>query len=71
VKPPYLGGLQGGKSPLAWGFRASKRKKMVFFASLFLAVFWHMAFIDGFLILVKELGLLINFGQWIRGFGFH
>jgi hypothetical protein len=27
-----------------------------------------MVFIDGFLILVKELGLLTNLGQWIRGF---
>jgi hypothetical protein len=29
--------------------------------------FWHMVFADGFLILVKELGLLTNPGQWIRG----
>jgi hypothetical protein len=26
-----------------------------------------MVFVDGFLILVKELGLLTNLGQWIRG----
>jgi hypothetical protein len=26
-----------------------------------------MVFVDGFLILVKELGLLANLGQWIRG----
>jgi hypothetical protein len=32
-------------------------------------VFWHMVFVDGFLILVKELGLLTNPGQWISGFG--
>jgi hypothetical protein len=30
-----------------------------------------MVFVDGFLILVKELGLLTNLGQWIRGFGCH
>jgi hypothetical protein len=27
-----------------------------------------MVFVDGFRILVKELGLLINIGQWIRYF---
>jgi hypothetical protein len=37
------------------------------FLHLFLAVFWHMVFVDGFLISVKELGLLTNPGQWIRG----
>jgi hypothetical protein len=26
-----------------------------------------MVFVDGFLILVKELWLLTNLGQWIRG----
>jgi hypothetical protein len=30
-----------------------------------------MVFVDGFLIPVKELGLLTNPGQWIRGFGCH
>jgi hypothetical protein len=30
-----------------------------------------MVFADGFLILVKELGLLTNQGQWIGGFGCH
>jgi hypothetical protein len=34
---------------------------------LFLADFQHMVFVDGFLIPVKELGLLTNLGQWIRG----
>jgi hypothetical protein len=33
----------------------------------FLVIFQHTVFIDGFLILVKELGLLNNLGQWIRG----
>jgi hypothetical protein len=35
----------------------------------FLVVFWNMVFVDGFLIPVKELELLTNVGQWIRGFG--
>jgi hypothetical protein len=34
----------------------------------FLAGFQHMIFFDGFLILVKESGLLTNLGKWIRGF---
>jgi hypothetical protein len=34
----------------------------------FLVVFRHMVFYDGFLILVKKLGLLNNLGQWIMGF---
>jgi hypothetical protein len=28
-----------------------------------------MVYVDDFLILAKELGLLTNLGQWIRGFG--
>jgi hypothetical protein len=32
----------------------------------FFVVFQHMVFVDGFLIPVKELGLLTNPGQWIR-----
>jgi hypothetical protein len=34
---------------------------------MFLVVFWHVVFVDGFLIPVKKLGLLNNPGQWIRG----
>jgi hypothetical protein len=30
------------------------------------AVFRHMVFSDGFLFLVKELGLLTNPGHWVR-----
>jgi hypothetical protein len=33
----------------------------------FLAFFQHMVFVDSFLIPVKELGLLTNLSQWIRG----
>jgi hypothetical protein len=35
--------------------------------NMFLEVFRLTIFIDGFLIPVKELGLLTNVGQWIRG----
>jgi hypothetical protein len=55
-----------------WGFRGRSplRKKnwyvfWQFFASIFLRVFRHMVFFNGFLILVKELGLFTNLGQWI------
>ena len=34
---------------------------------LLLVAFWHMVFVDGFLILVNELGLLTDPSQWIRG----
>jgi hypothetical protein len=34
---------------------------------MFLALFRHLIFVDGFLIPVKELGLLTNPVQWIRG----
>ena len=34
--------------------------------SHFWAVFWHMFFSDGFLLSVKELGLLTNTGHWVR-----
>jgi hypothetical protein len=50
---------------------APSKKKVVFFASVFLAIFKHMVFIDGFLISVKELWLLTNPNQWIRVFLFH
>jgi hypothetical protein len=34
--------------------------------SHFWAIFWHMVFVDGFLFLIKELGLLTNPGHWVR-----
>jgi hypothetical protein len=37
-----------------------------YFASVFWPFFWHIVFANGFLILVKELGLLTNPSQWIR-----
>jgi hypothetical protein len=33
----------------------------------FFVLFWHMVFINGFLIPVKKLELLTNLSQWIRG----
>jgi hypothetical protein len=44
-------------------------KKIGSFLHLFLALFHHIVFANSFLILVKELGLLNNMGQRIRGFG--
>jgi hypothetical protein len=40
---------------------------LVVFYVRFLVVFQHMIFFDGFLTSFKELGLLTNPGQWIRG----
>jgi hypothetical protein len=39
---------------------------MSIFCVHFWGVFQHMVSIDGFLFLVKELGLLTNPGYWIR-----
>ena len=64
VKLPFYGGLQGA------GSRAHPQK-IGGFLCFFLAVFWNMVFSHGFLIVVKELGLLNNTGQWIRFFGIH
>jgi hypothetical protein len=52
-----------------WGEFGVEPPKIFFgsFLRPFLAVFQHMVFTDGFLIPVKELGLLTNPGQWIRG----
>jgi hypothetical protein len=67
LNTPHPRGLQGfeGGSP--------REKKFGLFLAVFcvccLAVFWHMVFADGFLILVKELGLLTNMGQWIMHLG--
>jgi hypothetical protein len=41
------------------------------FLCMFLVGFQQMVFVDGFPILVKELGLFTDLGQWIRGFGCH
>jgi hypothetical protein len=42
---------------------------LVVFCVRFLVVFRHMVSSNGFLILVKELRLLTNMGQCIRGLG--
>jgi hypothetical protein len=57
--PGGFGGFRGREPP--------KKKKLWHFFAFFLCFFWHMVFVDGFLIPVKELGLLTNLGQWIRG----
>jgi hypothetical protein len=45
-----------------WGREPPRKKNWFVFG-----IFFNMVFADGFLILVKELGLLTNSGQWIRG----
>jgi hypothetical protein len=52
-------GAQGGRAP---------PKNFGSFLRPFLVVFWHMVFTNGFLIIVKKLGLLTNPYQWIRSF---
>jgi hypothetical protein len=63
-------GFPEGRIPLVWGF-GGNAPEFVFsiFYVCFSMVFQHMVFVDGFLILVKELGFLTNSIQWIRGFG--
>jgi hypothetical protein len=70
VAPGMQGGLRGAIAPLCGGSR------VCIFSSFFLClldfrvhcwvVFRHMVFSDGFLFLVKELGLLTNLGHWVR-----
>jgi hypothetical protein len=60
VIPHLPGGSERGRATL-------RESSSHVFLRLYLAVFRHMVFADGFLILVKELGLLTNLGQWIRG----
>jgi hypothetical protein len=78
-----LGAQAGGGviSPPTWGFTGGRDlllhrgsleapPNFIFFGIFyvhFFTVFQHMVFVDGFLILVKELGLSTNPGQWIRG----
>jgi hypothetical protein len=64
-----LWGLGWGRGGDIKGFRGEAPETFFFgkFLRPFFAAFWHTVFIDGFLILVKELGLLTNPGQWIRG----
>jgi hypothetical protein len=42
-------------------------RRVGIFCVHFFAFFQQMVFVDGFLISVKQLGLLINMDQWIRG----
>jgi hypothetical protein len=56
----------------AWGGLRNflPRKCVTFFASFFVSIvgwfFGTWFFVDGFLFLVKELGLLTNPGHWVR-----
>jgi hypothetical protein len=64
------GGLRGGgKSPLFF-FLGKRVTFFPFFrvASIFMSIVGHGTwfFVDGFLFLVKELGLLTNPGHWVR-----
>jgi hypothetical protein len=62
------GGSQGGEAPLHGGSRETPTKKKIgVFCVLFLAIFRHMVFVDGFLNPIKKLWLLNNSSQWIRG----
>jgi hypothetical protein len=64
------GGQMGEGYPLCKDSREIPLDFFFFhFLHLVFVVFQNMVFTDGFLISVKELGLLINLGQWIRGFG--
>jgi hypothetical protein len=59
--PPNLGdhkGFEGNDPP----------KKSILYCVCFLVVFQHMVFFDGFIILVKELGLLTYPGKCIGVF---
>jgi hypothetical protein len=54
-----MGGLRGGHHPRENFFASGN-------VSHFWADFQHMVFVDGFLFLVKELGLLTNPNHWVR-----
>jgi hypothetical protein len=60
----------GGTNPsLPHGFRGKTKNQFFLgvFCFRFLAIFRDMVFTNGFLISVKELGLLTNPGEWTRG----
>jgi hypothetical protein len=63
-----VGGCRGVGAPGFW-WRIPQEFFFCEFLHLFLMVFPHMVFIDGFLIPVKELGFLTNIVQCIRGLG--
>jgi hypothetical protein len=66
--PPFLGGHKGVDPPYKRGHRGETHleKKMVVFCVRFWEFVRHTVFVDGFLFLVKELGLLTNPSYWIR-----
>jgi hypothetical protein len=65
---PLRRGSQGGGALLG-DHRGQSPSKKTFWC--FCVYFLAHGFSNGFLILVKELRLLTNTGQWIRGFGCH
>ena len=65
-------GVRGvGDIPPVWGFGDNASENLFFgvFCICYFAVFQHLVFANGFLIAIKELWLLTNISQWIRGFG--
>jgi hypothetical protein len=60
-------GVKGGGAPQFFflGFSCPKKKVLDFCVHLW-GFFGTWFFVDGFLFLVKELGLLTNLGHWIR-----
>jgi hypothetical protein len=73
TKPSFFIAPMKGLEPTILGGRRGEAPLNVFLVVFvsFLAVFRHMVFTNGFLILVKELDLLTNLIQWIRGFICH
>jgi hypothetical protein len=61
-----LNGELGGRAPEKFFWGGVIHQFALDIRPLFLAVFQHMVFTDGFLIVVKELGLFTNPGYWIR-----
>jgi hypothetical protein len=59
--PPIREGCRGS------GARAPEKKKLSIFLCLFFGCFSGQFFLHGFLIPIKELRLLTNSSQWIRG----
>jgi hypothetical protein len=55
---PHVRGFEGGAPKFVFG--GFLHPFLEVFCVLFLAVFQHMVFDDGFLISIKELGLLTN-----------
>jgi hypothetical protein len=67
-RPPLSQASQGVGIPLVHGFeRSASQKKDDVFYIFFWQIFRHIVFVDGFLVLVKELCFFTNPVQSIRG----